>query len=240
MFARRSQIVLQGLAKRASALPKVAARVAVAAPMRMQVAAYSVAPICRSPLTDLLRTEIDHEETNKENDIEYEDVKKIVLKSFTISEQPGYGEVILRRTHGDEKIEVFFHVQGIDDDGMDFSEDEQEGADDETPNVGVNFRVEITKGTTKVQIDAVGGQELDVHSVRILPVDANPAEEGKFYNGPEFGELEDDLQEAFLDYLEERKIDGDLAYFILSHSRTKEQSEYVNWLKNLERFTSSK
>jgi complement component 1 Q subcomponent-binding protein len=64
------------------------------------------------------------------------------------------------------------------------------------------------------------------------------AEDSDVYAGPNFDDLDDAVTEAFLDYLEERKIDADLGYFVLAYSREKEQREYVNWLKNIQSFVT--
>lgn len=214
---------------------------AVAQPL----ASYSSAAVAmkevQSPYTrvaEMARREIDFEVTGAEVDVEHEDAKKIVEKFFTIHEEKGKGEVILTRTHNDEKIQVFFHVQDVEDESM-FDEEEAEESEEEgVSNIGVNFRVDITRGDKKMIIAAVGGQELDVRAVRFVPANADRNNEEIYYGGPEFSELEEDFQEAFLDYLEERKIDGDLAFFVLSHSREKEQKEYVNWLETLESFSA--
>ena len=39
-----------------------------------------------------------------------------------------------------------------------------------------------------------------------------------------------------LDYLKERSVDDDLAAFICMYADQKEQTEYVNWLEEVEKF----
>ena len=58
--------------------------------------------------------------------------------------------------------------------------------------------------------------------------------------GPRFYQLDDDLRLEFYTYLEERDIDQDFSYFVLTYSKQKEQKEYVNWLENLTEFVSNK
>jgi complement component 1 Q subcomponent-binding protein len=186
-------------------------------------------------LNSLIRQEIEFENGNVERDGEYEDIKKIIEKSFKIHQEPGKGEVRLTRTHEDQKIEVFFHVQDVSD-SPNF--EEQDGESDEEPFFGVNFRVDITQGDKKLSVSAVGGQELDVREIRFLPAGIQRNDEEGFYGGPDFSDLEEGVQEGFLDYLEERKIDGDLAFFVLAHAREKEQKEYINWLETFESFIS--
>jgi|EP01033_Poteriospumella_lacustris_P008615 complement component 1 Q subcomponent-binding protein len=215
---------------------------AVAQPLASYSSAVVAMKEVESPYTRvaaMARREIDFEVTGTEVDVEHEDAKKIVEKHFTVSEEKGKGEVILTRTHNDEKIQVFFHVQDVEDENMfDEEEDVEETEEENGGSIGVNFRVEITRGDKKMIIAALGGQELDVRAVRFVPANVDRNSEEIYYGGPEFSELEEDFQEAFLDFLEERKIDGDLAFFVLSHSREKEQKEYVNWLETLETFSA--
>merc|ERR1712232_1038682 len=52
------------------------------------------------------------------------------------------------------------------------------------------------------------------------------------YNGPEFEDLDDKLQEAFDEYLAELGMSSDVCDFIDAMAVDKEQREYVRWLKN--------
>jgi complement component 1 Q subcomponent-binding protein, mitochondrial len=191
-----------------------------------------------STLKDIARQELDHELGNKEVDQEYEDAKKLVLKEFKLVEQPGKGTVRLTRKHGDETIEVVFDVQDVEDE-FDYNEDNATETEEKAPNVGVNFDIFIRKPNAQTMvISAVGGEEFIIRNVRFIPtkVESNLSEEKEYYAGPQFDELEEELQEAIFDHLEARKLNADIAYFVLAHSREKEQKEYETWLENLETF----
>merc|ERR1719157_300078 len=58
------------------------------------------------------------------------------------------------------------------------------------------------------------------------------------YNGPEFEDLDDKLQEAFDEYLAELGLNSEICDFIDAMAVDKEQREYVNWLKNSKKFLS--
>ena len=60
------------------------------------------------------------------------------------------------------------------------------------------------------------------------------------YIGPKFTELDDELRMEFQNYLEERNIDQDFSYFVLTYAKQKEQQEYVNWLEKLSEFVAAK
>merc|ERR1712014_254980 len=54
------------------------------------------------------------------------------------------------------------------------------------------------------------------------------------YNGPEFEDLDDKLQEAFDEYLGELGMSSEVCDFVDAMAVAKEQREYVRWLKNCE------
>lgn len=51
-----------------------------------------------------------------------------------------------------------------------------------------------------------------------------------------FTELDDKLQTAFVDYLEERGVNAELGRFIVDYAEDKEQREYMTWLGGVEKF----
>ena len=51
-----------------------------------------------------------------------------------------------------------------------------------------------------------------------------------------FSELDDKLQQAFMDYLSERGVTAELGQFIIEYSDDKEQREYMNWLEGVHSF----
>ncbi|KAG7192669.1 Mitochondrial acidic protein mam33 [Scheffersomyces spartinae] len=56
------------------------------------------------------------------------------------------------------------------------------------------------------------------------------------YQGPRFSDLDESLQVAFEEYLEERGINEELAEFVISYSEVKEEKEYRNWLGEVNNF----
>merc|ERR1712096_310233 len=56
------------------------------------------------------------------------------------------------------------------------------------------------------------------------------------YNGPEFEDVDDKLQEAFDEYLAELGMTSELCDFIDAFALDKEQREYVRWLKTTKKF----
>ncbi|KAL1979234.1 hypothetical protein VTN96DRAFT_6418 [Rasamsonia emersonii] len=59
------------------------------------------------------------------------------------------------------------------------------------------------------------------------------------YAGPPFENLDEDLQNYFERYLEERGINSELANVIPDYIQVKEQKEYVRWLENVKNFVAA-
>merc|ERR1711920_681149 len=59
------------------------------------------------------------------------------------------------------------------------------------------------------------------------------------YNGPDFEDVDDKLQEAFDEYLAEVGMNNDVCDFIDATAQDKEQREYVRWLKITKKFLES-
>lgn len=51
-----------------------------------------------------------------------------------------------------------------------------------------------------------------------------------------YSELDDKLQGAFQEYLEERGVNEELGRFIIDFAEDKEQREYMNWLQGVQDF----
>merc|ERR1712070_398259 len=59
------------------------------------------------------------------------------------------------------------------------------------------------------------------------------------YNGPDFEDIDDKLQEAFDEYLAEAGMNNDVCDFIDGMAIDKEQREYIRWLKSTKAFTEA-
>lgn len=197
-----------------------------------------------SSLTEVLGAEIDEEKSNDDElDQDLIDVRKQILKVFKIQEEPGLSLVKLSRKHGDEKIEIVFDVQNFND-GDNMIEEAEEGDEENDPeneegsNGGIDFEITIQRGNNKIIVDAVASEALAIQNIRYVDAVHATTDESHLYNGPHFEDLEESVQAAFYEYLTERNIDDDLSFFILAHSRDKEQKEYINWLEKMQDFTA--
>lgn len=82
-----------------------------------------------------------------------------------------------------------------------------------------------------LQFDCRAGEKLKVDGVSLVSNDAEVP-----YNGPLFEELEEDVQLGFLDYLNERHVNDDLAVYIAEYAELKEGNEYVSFLEKTKDF----
>lgn len=57
------------------------------------------------------------------------------------------------------------------------------------------------------------------------------------YRGPMLSELDDDLSDEVLDYLDERGVNNAFAEYMVSQAHYFEQSEYIGWLNLLKKFS---
>jgi len=192
-------------------------------------------------LSDALATEIAEEVAEESVDQELEDIKAQIKKSFSIKDEEGKGVVHLHGTIRGSKVQVTFDCQDEADSGFDVDgftmppEGGQEGSEDEVPSIdfGINFTVRITSSNgDKIIVDCVASQQLQVANVQHVSAGKDD-EDSELYGGPTFDQLSEGLQDAIYDYLEDHKIDDDMCFFVLSYSRAKEQSEYLNWLNAL-------
>jgi len=60
------------------------------------------------------------------------------------------------------------------------------------------------------------------------------------YNGPEFEDLDDKLQEGLDEFLAELGIGDDVIDFVDAKAVDKDQQLYMGWLQNLKRAVESK
>lgn len=178
-------------------------------------------------------------------------------KIFTLNETAGSMEIELTGQIGDDSIRVKFDSQDVVELEEDFegdedfddeedenveveaeeSEDDDDDEEDELP--GIRFVADITRANQGLQFECVASSNLTVERVRYLGDFTADAEKDSLYFGPNFADLELDVQEKLYDYLAERKIDDELAQFITQYADLKEQREYLSFLESAEKFVKN-
>lgn len=213
---------------------------------RPSCAKYTVRQFSSVKLAEALTKEIAAEKealAAEETDADAEEVKQTILKKFKINETEGKGVITLTGKFNGDEVEVRFDVQDEDEDETDYDDEEEqpeEEEEDTEESSGYNFHVKVSKASgDSILAYCFAGKDLRIQNLRFLPAGASK-EDDTLYGGPPFQTLDDSLQESFRAYFETLGVDDDLRYFILSHSRAKESTEYASWLSKMQKFVSSK
>ncbi|QHO22688.1 uncharacterized protein DS421_12g357330 [Arachis hypogaea] len=102
--------------------------------------------------------------------------------------------------------------------------------------------------TIKVQVDITNvaleeneedddeGEKSSESSIPIPLINLDESEDQLAYEGPEFTDLDENLQKAFHKYLEIRGIKPSTTNFLQEYMFSKDNKEYLGWLKNLKNF----
>jgi Mitochondrial glycoprotein len=149
------------------------------------------------------------------------------------------------------KVQVCFHCQDAtermaehDEDDVGGDNDAQDDEQREEEPASVRCTVSVTKaGKTmfmvciaedamiRIQSTAMAGADQDIDVLHSSGVNSN------LYQGPEFAELAEDLQDAFHAYIEDSLgINADVAAYVIMQFDYKEQCQYVNFLQGTKTF----
>ncbi|KAI9265918.1 mitochondrial glycoprotein [Sporodiniella umbellata] len=207
-----------------------------------------------SDLFHKLDEELQYEKSSDEGEPEFIQTF-LEASSFKLDDKAGIDEVSLSRTFGNEKIRVLFSISDINNTPEDsfLSEDDMIESEDNEDEEAVSFpvRASVTiekEGQGAMTVDTVSQDgEIAIESVMYykdnkLASDQSAESDWQrrgLYIGPQFAELDENLQQLYVNYLEERGIDSALANFLPDYVEYKEQKEYVNWLENMKKFVSA-
>ncbi|CAL1378994.1 unnamed protein product [Linum trigynum] len=158
---------------------------------------------------------------------------------FEIEDIDGERTITLTRKFEGETIKVEVDMLNVDGD----EEEEEEDSDNNNANenndkstTSIPMVVTISKGSRQELEFGITAfpDEISVDSLSIK----NPSstEEQLPYEGPDFGDLDENLQKAFLKYLEIRGINPKTTNFLIDYMGNKDSKEYVNWLNNIKKF----
>uniref|UniRef100_A0A2P2KF38 Mitochondrial glycoprotein family protein n=1 Tax=Rhizophora mucronata TaxID=61149 RepID=A0A2P2KF38_RHIMU len=154
---------------------------------------------------------------------------------FEIQDNPGERTILLKRKYLDEiiKVEVDMPNTGTEEDGHDEAEDE-----DNESNVppSLPMVVSISKGNGQCLEFGITAfaDEITIDSLSIKSPESS--EDQLSYEGPDFNDLDENLQKHFHKYLEIRGITPSASNFLLEYMNNKDNREYLQWLKNLKNF----
>jgi len=200
--------------------------------MALPVAGRRFAAAPSSTVASILQAELKHEEG------QYEQAKEIktFLKStpFKFVEVDGDVNMALEREAGDKLVRIEWQLTSpfdpeADEEG---AEGQQEATDlsitceDKKTGAGIAFYCSTQPGEDHRYV---------IGNVKAF-ANAEEKESISSYNGPEFEDLDEKLQEAFDEYLAELGMSSEVCDFVDAMALDKEQREYVRWLKSTKAF----
>lgn len=161
---------------------------------------------------------------------------------FEVVDNAGDQSITLKREFAGEKVQVNVFMQ-LDDIGDMNEDDEDDGGDDDDrddggspmPKISLITLIDKGEGPSLEFCCDLAADGLHIESM-LLKRDDGSSEEGNAYEGPEFSDLDENLQKAFCKYLEERGISPSLREFLHEYMIQKDDREYLNWLKNMKSF----
>ncbi|WJX48625.1 hypothetical protein P8452_35164 [Trifolium repens] len=183
-------------------------------------------------ISRLLRTEIQYElhssppsnpPTNK-------------FGSFLVDGRPGDRWVTLKRQFADENIKVEVTMF----DGAVPAPKKSGGvANADEVQLHITLIVNISKGDGSV-LEIMCSAWPDNIEIKRLFIRTNKKMSAEPYAGPDFEELDDELQESLYDFLEARGINDELAKYLHQYMKHKDKTELIGWMEKVKSFIERK
>ncbi|KAL8102909.1 uncharacterized protein At2g39795, mitochondrial-like [Apium graveolens] len=155
---------------------------------------------------------------------------------FSIEDVPGQQTITLSRKYQDETITVEVHMPDL----VTGEGDEDDNDDDEKPSQShVPLIVKVAKRHNFIlEFNCTAyPDEISIDSMSVKKPDS--PEDEIAYEGPDFSDLDENLQKAFHKYLEIRGIKPSTTNFLHEYMINKDSREYMMWLKNLKKFVQA-
>ncbi|KAK1620044.1 hypothetical protein QYE76_025561 [Lolium multiflorum] len=215
---------------------------AAARPMPFSSAA-AVKPSSDDELLRVIKSEIKFAEDCDDHD-RVEEIPENF--PFKITDKKGLNEITLTRTYQGEKIEVLVSMPSLvtgDEAEHDQDEDDKEKDDDQedgekAPKSTIPLVVTVSKsdGPSLEFTCTAYPDEILIDTLSVKQPAANEDEELIAYEGPDFNDLDENLQRAFHKYLELRGITPLTTNFLHEYMINKDSREYLFWLNKLKDF----
>uniref|UniRef100_A0ACD5XBT4 Uncharacterized protein n=1 Tax=Avena sativa TaxID=4498 RepID=A0ACD5XBT4_AVESA len=165
---------------------------------------------------------------------------------FKINDKKGLSEISLTRMYQSEKIEVLVSMPSLitgdeaehDQDEDDKEKDDDQEDDEKAPksNFPLTVRVSKSDGPSLEFTCTAYSDEIVIDTLSVRQPASDDDEELIAYEGPDFNDLDENLQRAFHKYLELRGITPSTTNFLHEYMINKDSREYLFWLNKLEDF----
>ncbi|KAK3422541.1 hypothetical protein EUGRSUZ_G02989 [Eucalyptus grandis] len=157
---------------------------------------------------------------------------------FEIEDKPGFQTITLSREYQGEEIKVEVSMPDLVT-GEDDGDDNQDDDDEKASQSSIPLVVSVAKGNGQfVEFCCTAyPDEIVIDSLAVK--NAENTEDQIAYEGPDFQDLDENLQKAFHKYLEIRGIKPSTTNFLHEYMINKDSREYLMWLKNLKKFVEA-
>jgi len=187
-----------------------------------------------SKIAKILQAELKHENE------QYEQAKE--LKAFLKNSQWKFVEaegdvnMMLEKEVDEKLVQVEWQLMSpFDPSAEDESEPQREATDF---SLTIQSKDKTSGVTFYCSTQAGGDHRYVIGNVRSF-LNVEEKDNVSSYNGPEFEDLEEKLQEALDEHLSEMGVDSNICDFIDAMALDKEQREYIRWLQNTLKFIES-
>jgi hypothetical protein len=179
-----------------------------------------------------VKQELAHEEEEYESD----ETLATPPNDYTLTEVPGNTLMKLTKKHGKEDVSIVVNLIDQGDEEV----DELEEGDENMPKFPIQFVVDCTKAGQTLQFSCVFMEDdVEIHVEHVAMLDAGAEPSSDAYEGPNFTELDENLQKELYSYLEERGVTAELGQWLCRLLFDKETREYKSWLQKLGKFAST-
>ncbi|KFK42454.1 hypothetical protein AALP_AA2G258800 [Arabis alpina] len=154
---------------------------------------------------------------------------------FTIDERPGEQWISLRRRFGEKeeiKIEATMFDKSVPTSKSTRTEPEY--------ILHITFIVNISKVGSNEALEIMCSAWPNTIEISKLCLRKSDKSSPSAYGGPEFEELDDSLQDALYQFLEERGISDDFAVLLHQYMKNKGKCEYVRWMESVKSYVEQK
>ncbi|KAL5223349.1 hypothetical protein ABZP36_028062 [Zizania latifolia] len=166
---------------------------------------------------------------------------------FKISDDEGMSLITLTRTYQGEKIKVLVSMPSLvtgdepdheNEDNEDTNEDDTEDEAQKPPKSSIPLTVTVSKGNgPSLEFTCTAyPDEIIIDTLSVVQPSGDGEDEMIAYEGPDFNDLDENLQRAFHKYLELRGITPVATNFLHEYMINKDSREYLLWLRKLKAF----
>lgn len=167
---------------------------------------------------------------------------------FSLVESPDSVEIKLMKNAGDKVVEIRYQasepVNEKDEEETEEENKEKKEGEDEKDNIKTvtDFTVLVKNKDGSGLIFDCTTQETDLnvyhvaYSKNVEEMLKSIDRDNKSYMGPSFENLDEKVQQSFVEYLESLGISDKLLAYIECSSIDKEQKMYMNWLNDIKEF----